>query len=376
MKKLITTLLAFIFFDNLIGQATIQRQMPQSNPTILTQAAGKKINITGTWSGTQTNDAGLYPQAFIFQLTATGEFICGNQQTGIVTGRGTYTFSNNHLYGSYKVYASSETFSFSGVYDATTQTITFTQGIGTSIKGQGRITASKTTETVSLRNSGIRAEQPGTNKTITKNDPIKTTIPSTTNTNSSSNTPDISNSAACYLTSFSEYYLVTAKVIIQSGNDGKEFYSGLSANLSLPPGSSSYVNAGSNSTSLIFTTDDRLEDFKKTEYKANSIQTISMTSVCFPCSPGKPDYRPGEVMLSTIEKNGLLLDIYYLPNFFMDAWQIQKIELLLEFKRPDGTPHPTLGVKSIPFIIPAITLTNTKNKISLRTDRFLIQSSN
>lgn len=95
------------------------------------------IYVTGNWSGTQTTDSGLYPQAVAFQLTNTGEFIMGT------AAKGTYVFANNTISGSYKQFSSGETFSFSGTYDPATQKITCTLGPGTAVKGQGKWVVSK-----------------------------------------------------------------------------------------------------------------------------------------------------------------------------------------------------------------------------------------
>ena len=97
----------------------------------------------GTWSGTQTNDYGLYPQAVSFQLTYAGEFIMANEQTGAVGAKGTYTFSNNIINGTYKLLSSGETISFTGTFDANTQKLTCSLGAGTATNGQGKWIVSK-----------------------------------------------------------------------------------------------------------------------------------------------------------------------------------------------------------------------------------------
>ena len=97
----------------------------------------------GTWSGTQTNDYGLYPQAVSFQLTYAGEFIMANEQTGAVGAKGTYTFSNNIINGSYKLLSSGETISFTGTFDPNTQKLSCSLGMGTATTGQGKWIVSK-----------------------------------------------------------------------------------------------------------------------------------------------------------------------------------------------------------------------------------------
>lgn len=57
----------------------------------------------------------------------------------------------------------------------------------------------------------------------------------------------------------------------------------------------------------------------------------------------------GESKLEAFQNSGLIMRIIYLPNFFADAWKIENITLVLEFKDQFGNPHPTLGSKTIVF---------------------------
>ncbi|MDP3360113.1 MAG: hypothetical protein Q8S41_12285 [Lutibacter sp.] len=57
----------------------------------------------------------------------------------------------------------------------------------------------------------------------------------------------------------------------------------------------------------------------------------------------------GESKLEAFQNSGLIMRIIYLPNFFADAWKIENITLVLEFKNQFGNPHPTLGSKTIVF---------------------------
>jgi hypothetical protein len=124
--------------------------LPTKNPgTIKKDMPARTINISNTtlavagrWTGNQTSDAGLYPQAITFELTANNEFVIKDGK-GTVASKGTYSFSNNAISGSYKQLSSGETFSFSGIYDPNTQKITGTVGSGTSVTGQGRWVVTK-----------------------------------------------------------------------------------------------------------------------------------------------------------------------------------------------------------------------------------------
>ena len=98
--------------------------------------------VVGYWSGIQTNDYGLYPQNIIFELTSNGEYLI-KDMNGVLAAKGTYTFSNNILTGSYKLFSSSETFSLTGTFDPGIQKLSGTLGSGTSVTGQGKWTVTK-----------------------------------------------------------------------------------------------------------------------------------------------------------------------------------------------------------------------------------------
>lgn len=104
----------------------------------LTVAAASKAVFVGSWSGTQTNDAGQYPQTVNFELTSSNEFLVKVKPTGSVAVRGTYSLSGNTISGSYKQLSSGETFSFVGYYDNATQQLLCTLGSGTATTGQGK----------------------------------------------------------------------------------------------------------------------------------------------------------------------------------------------------------------------------------------------
>lgn len=96
------------------------------------------FTIAGKWTGSQTNDAGLYPQAVSFTLNSKGEIIMANEQTGAVAAKGTYSFANNIINGSYKLLSSNETISFTGSYDPASKKMSCSLGMGASTTGQGK----------------------------------------------------------------------------------------------------------------------------------------------------------------------------------------------------------------------------------------------
>ena len=69
--------------------------------TIIADQPARAINfrqtpifVSRTWSGTQTNYEGLYPQAISFQLNNAGEFIMADQ-SGTVAAKGNYSIVGN-----------------------------------------------------------------------------------------------------------------------------------------------------------------------------------------------------------------------------------------------------------------------------------------
>lgn len=119
-----------------IRNATIKNSNTQTAMTT-------KMIFPGNWSGTRTNDDGLYPNAFGFELTSSNEFIMRVQSTGDIACRGTYAVSGTSISGSYKQLSSGETISFTGSYDHNTQKMTCTQGAGSSTTGQGKWTVTR-----------------------------------------------------------------------------------------------------------------------------------------------------------------------------------------------------------------------------------------
>ncbi len=119
------------------------KTLGNNNPkTLATGNMTGKLFFTGNWSGTQTTESGLYPQAVAFQLTANNEFIMADRN-GVVAARGSCIVSGNTISGSYKMFSSSETFSFTGSFDNNTQRLICTLGQGTSTTGQGKWTMAK-----------------------------------------------------------------------------------------------------------------------------------------------------------------------------------------------------------------------------------------
>lgn len=358
MKKALLTAITILLFA-----AMLTAQISTKNKIINTGAA---VSLVGSWSGTLTNDYGLYPQAFTFQLTDRGEFVM-TSTNGTVAAKGTYTFLNNSFNASYKLFSSSETFAMAGTYDAATQKLTCTQGIGTAVTGQGKLIVTRTGgQTTTMNNSNLNINttiKPGV-KTVGTAAPLPTTA--TSQSTGSNYGTTMYNSS----TDLNEYYLKKATVTIYTGNDNKEAPACVSVNLYTNTRSFYQFPGDTATTNLVGAIP--CDPNATREYAVNSKATLplQLAEVAWDVITYTPDYRPGEISLTTFSKNGLSLMIFYSPRFFTDAWKIDRVELTVEFKRADGALHPQLGNKTITFTKSAL-MTEKNDKIRLVTDKFM-----
>ncbi|MEJ8819097.1 hypothetical protein [Lacibacter sp. H407] len=347
MKKILV--LSALLFSSAHAQIT----------TIKTLPTNTSISFAGIWTGVQTNDLGQRTQAVNFELTATGEFIMGS------AAKGKYVINNNTIEGTFKQFSNNETYSFSGSFDAPSNKLTCTLGAGANVKGQGIWVVSKQS-TTSLKTSTIQNTTRITQTNVQP--PTTNNTTSTTPPPSATKNPPVKN-FRCDRTDYEEYYLISTKLIFYTGNDSKEAPSMVSINCSIPGAASLYE---SSNPSLIGSTNGQQSDLKY-EFKANSNVTVPAGMIYYPCGNGKEaDYMPDEVSLNRITRSGLIIDVYYSPNFFMDAWKVERIDVILEFKQPDGTLHSTHGTKIIPYYNLNKLFTASNNKLTLKSDRFLM----
>lgn len=125
------------------------------------------------------------------------------------------------------------------------------------------------------------------------------------------------------------YTLTGVRVSIRTGSDNKEFPSGYYAYLRIKDRPGSWID------NLCY----YIKDLRN-EMAVNTTIEVGMQK-----ETGNAD----KFLLSTIQNNGLELTIQYFPNFFMDAWKIENISCILEFRDQNGNLHPTLGAKTISF---------------------------
>jgi hypothetical protein len=136
--------------------------------------------------------------------------------------------------------------------------------------------------------------------------------------------------------SSSQYYLTNAYITIRTGSDDKEKLSEVNVRL-IPAMSKDLTNTYNEFICKI--AKDQQSLFK------NSSSTfplyLFMSSTAQLVNPA--------TSLASFEQNGLGLVIEYKPNFVLDAWKVDQVELTLYFKDANGLFHPTQGVKTIRF---------------------------
>jgi hypothetical protein len=169
------------------------------------------------------------------------------------------------------------------------------------------------------------------------------------------------------------YYLTAAKVSIVTGNDNKEQPSRASIMLNTADGGCWPSDKTTGGCGLY---DFNLSTLIKNEYKVNSVTDISLTTAYqFPASyPGGAGegWRYINLSLTGIQTYGLVLYVNYDPNFFLDAWKIERLTLTLEFKDLHGNAHPTMGTVTIPFNNASALLNSNNRTLKCEADKFLM----
>ncbi len=371
MNKVLLTMISILLTGNLL-QAQTGNQPQKTNTTQARKmnTGGTQVSVVGTWTGTQTNDAGLYPQAFGFQLTEKAELIMTGTN-GVVAAKGTYTFSNNAFNANYLQLSSNERFTITGYYDAGKQQLVCTQGSGTNSTGQGKITLSRVGgQVLTINNSNIKVNPNATVSTGIKTAGNNTAVPNTPAANTGTQIGNPNWGYAGAVSSLSnEYYLTSATVTIYTGADSKEQPACVSLDL--------FTNLDPESASIMDTTHRTLvagsacDPNRTVEYPANSKTTFKLDQHYRAWDGNKGEYHPEKVSLSAFNQKGLTLLVGYTPRFILDAWKVNKVELTIQFKRPDGTPHPQYGNKVITFTSAPL-LTNKNDVMWLKTDQFLL----
>lgn len=173
-----------------------------------------------------------------------------------------------------------------------------------------------------------------------------------------------------------QYYLTTATFTIHTGNDNKEILSGFEIKL--------YINGGAVRTDNTPTYEElrgepwnphRLQQYGPPIFGSKDVELKVNSSTAFD-KTWSPDavWAPALGNLATIQQHGLRIVIKYLPNFFLDAWKIDRVSLTVNFQNVDQisnfrrTGHryfsPEMENRTMTFNVAKL-LTATDNQIDL-----------
>lgn len=141
----------------------------------------------------------------------------------------------------------------------------------------------------------------------------------------------------------SQYYLTDAYMIIKTGADNKEKES--EVNIRLIPNTVK---------SLTNTSNEFVKKVAKNELPFYSNSSTTLPLLLFMSSTATL-VNP-TTSLASFSLNGMGVVTEYKANFITDAWKIEQVQLVLHFKDANGLYHPTEGVKTIQFTMPANTI--------------------
>jgi hypothetical protein len=121
------------------------------------------------------------------------------------------------------------------------------------------------------------------------------------------------------------YRLTAATLSISTGADNKEFPSQVAMEL-----------YNSQTSGILL---HQPFEVNKIEFKSNQEASFGLVT--------HPHTNAQDLTLESISQSGMALRLYYKPNLGIDAWKIEGVSIVLEFKDQNGAPHPTLGRKMI-----------------------------
>jgi hypothetical protein len=143
--------------------------------------------------------------------------------------------------------------------------------------------------------------------------------------------------------SASQYYLTSAFITIRTGGDNKEKESEVNFRL-IPAMTKDLSNTYNEFIGKIPKNQQPLYVNSSATFPMNLFMSSTATLV-----------NPA-TSLASFNQNGLGLAVEYKANFLLDAWKIEQVDLTLYFKDANGLYHPTEGVKTIRFNMPANTI--------------------
>lgn len=159
------------------------------------------------------------------------------------------------------------------------------------------------------------------------------------------------------------YKLTGVRVKINTGRDNKESPSEVYTKFSLPDqAASSYCAFAQWNLQNEMPINSEIEVGLRKYTNANlSISSTKLTM----SNPEELRTGANDITLSAIQTHGSRLMIKYYPHLFTDAWRIENVTLLLEFKDANGNPHPSHGSKTLSFA-------NAKTFLNGFNERYLV----
>ncbi len=160
-----------------------------------------------------------------------------------------------------------------------------------------------------------------------------------------------------------EYKLTSVRLKISTGRDNKENPSEVYAKFSLPE-----QFAASYCAFARWNLQNEMPVNSETEVGMDKKTNANLSLISTKLTMSNPEQlRTGakDITLTDIQAHGGRLMIKYYPHLFTDAWRIENVTLLLEFKDQNGNPHPVYGNKAISF-------SNARTFLNAGNERYLI----
>jgi hypothetical protein len=160
-----------------------------------------------------------------------------------------------------------------------------------------------------------------------------------------------------------EYKLTSVRVKISTGRDNKESPSEVYTKFSLPEQYTTPYCAFAQ-----WNLQNEMPVNSVTEVGLNKQTNVNLSLISTKLTMSNPEQlRTGgnDILLSDLQKYGGRLLIKYYPHLFTDAWRIENVTLMLEFRDKNGNLHPTHGSKTLSF-------GNARTFLNGVDDRYLI----
>ncbi|WP_199141974.1 hypothetical protein [Pedobacter sp. ASV12] len=168
------------------------------------------------------------------------------------------------------------------------------------------------------------------------------------------NTNNQQSSASSTAVNDADYFLAVAKVTIKTGKDNKELNSKLIVRV--------YPTSGT-------------DNYQKGYMMENYMPELKVWSTKEFYLPRAPGFDQAFNSLAHYRQTGVMVDILYNtqgngPFFGLDAWKIDEVNVVLEFKDKNGNPHPTMPSKTIYFTGSDMYLDFMKWHLFCKTDAY------